>query len=223
MKLIKENLRPLLLMLIIPAMSLSYLLINKFSGSAHDITIHWDSHIPFMKIFVIPYILWYLFVPASFLLLCFKDKRVYYKSILVYALGCMIASIIFILYQTTVPRTQIYGNDILTKIMLLIYANDKPVNCLPSIHVFTCYLIMRVIPSSNLKNPRNNLITAFFSITIIISTLFTKQHAILDVLTGIVLAELLVILVNKYENNLIKLSKKDFFSYFRRQHDLKSE
>jgi membrane-associated phospholipid phosphatase len=223
MKLIKENLRPLMLMLLIPAMSLSYLLINKFSGSAHDITIHLDSHIPFMKIFVIPYIIWYLFVPVSFLLLCLKDKRVYYKSILIYALGCILASIIFILYQTTVPRTQIVGDDILTKIMLLIYANDKPVNCLPSIHVFTCYLIMREIPVSNLKSLRNNLFTAFFSITIILSTLFTKQHALLDVLTGILLAELLIFLVNKYEHYLIELAKKDLFSFFHRQHDLKSE
>jgi membrane-associated phospholipid phosphatase len=223
MKLIKENLRPLMLMLLIPAMSLSYLLINKFSGSAHDITIHLDSYIPLMKIFVIPYIIWYLFVPVSFLLLCLKDKRVYYKSILVYSLGCIIASIIFILYQTTVPRTQIYGNDVLTKIMLLIYANDKPVNCLPSIHVFTCYLIMRAVPVSKLKGFRNNLITAFFSITIILSTLFTKQHALLDVLSGILLAETLIFLVNRYEDYLLELTKKDLFSFFHKQNDLKPE
>lgn len=208
METLKKNLKPLTLLLAIPIMNLTYILINNFSTTGTNVTISLDQEIPFLAVFIVPYIFWYLFIPLSFFILCLKDKRVYYKTIFIYIVGCLTASIIFIFYQTTVPRSTVAGNDIFTNIIRMIYANDNPVNCLPSLHVFTSYLVIRAIAGSTLSNFRNNAITVTISVLIIVSTLFTKQHAILDVVSGIILAEILIYFVNRYEKNLLNLWRK---------------
>jgi hypothetical protein len=214
MKQLKKHIRPLLLMLSIPIMGALYIIINKFSSSGHDVTIALDNSIPYIKIFIIPYILWYLFIPIVFIILYTYDKKVYYKTMLVYIIGYIISCSIFILYQTTVPRTILTGSDIFTEIISLIRFNDKPLNCLPSLHVFTCYIMIKAIGKSNLGSIKNKIIISIISYTIILSTLFTKQHAILDVLAGIVLGEALIYIINKSEGKLYLLRNKKPFIYF---------
>jgi hypothetical protein len=133
---------------------------------------------------------------------------------LIYTAGYIISIIIFLLFQTTVPRIEITGSDIFTKILLLIRSNDNPVNCLPSLHVFTCWLVIRAMSKSTLKSFKNNLIITTISFVIILSTLFTKQHAVLDVLSGAVLSEILICTVDKFEYKLYALAAKKPFSYF---------
>ena len=214
MKQFKNNTRPLLLMLSIPIMGAFYIIVNKLSSSGHNVTIALDNSIPYIKIFIIPYVIWYLFIPIVFIILCMYDKKVYYKTMLVYIIGYAVSCIIFILYQTTVPRNLLTGSDIFTEIILLIRSNDKPLNCLPSLHVFTCYIMIKAIGSSNLRSIKNKIIISIISYSIILSTLFTKQHAILDVLAGIVLGEALIYIVNKSEGKLYVLKRKRPFIYF---------
>jgi membrane-associated phospholipid phosphatase len=214
MRVIKENLRPLTLLLIIPIMNLTYILINKLAPIGHNITLPIDEKLPFLPIFIIPYMVWYLFIPFSFFILCLKDKKTYFKTMLIYLSGCVVASIIFLTYQTTFPRAPVEGHGILINIIKMIYANDNPVNCLPSLHVFTSYLIIRVIANSKLSSLKVNLTTSIIATLIILSTLFTKQHAVLDVLSGIILAEGLIFIVNRYEANLYRLINIKFFSFF---------
>lgn len=214
MKTIKEHIRPLALLLSIPIMNLIYILINSFFTTGANVTLALDNKIPFIGIFIVPYIFWYLFIPLSLFILCMKDRQVYYKTIFIYIVGCLISSIIFISFQTTVPRAPVIGNDIFTTIIKMIYARDNPVNCLPSLHVFTSYLIIRAVAASNFSNLKNNSITITISVLIIISTLFTKQHAILDVVAGIILAEVLIYCVNRFENNLLLLWKKSNSTFF---------
>jgi membrane-associated phospholipid phosphatase len=214
MKIIRENFKPLTLLLVIPIMNLTYVLINKLSPTGYNITLPIDNKLPFLPIFIIPYIIWYLFIPLSFFIFCLKDKKTYFKTMLIYVSGCIIASIVFLTFQTTVPRTQVEGSGVLINIIKMIYANDNPVNCLPSLHVFTSYLIIRVITKSKLASLKVNLTTYIIASLIILSTLFTKQHAVLDVLSGMVLAEALIYLVNRYEAKLRSLVNKKLFSFF---------
>jgi hypothetical protein len=214
MKIIKENLRPLILLLAIPIMNLTYILINKLSPVGYNITLPIDTKLPFLPIFIIPYIIWYLFIPLSFFILCIKDKKTYFKTMLIYIIGCIIASIVFLTYQTTFPRIQVEGNGVLVNVIRMIYANDNPVNCLPSLHVFTSYLVIRVVAKSKLSSLKVNTTTFIISSLIILSTLFTKQHAVLDVLSGMLLAEILIFVVYRYETSLSRLINIKLFSFF---------
>lgn len=211
MKRLRENICPLLLLLLMPAMSYLYTLANQKTTNVHFIATRLDLHIPFIKFFVLPYMFWHIFIPVLFIILCFIDRRTYFKIMLVYVVGCLISNITFALYQTTVLREPLIGNDFFTNLIRVIYANDNPVNCFPSIHVFTSYLMIKAVTQSKFSNIYTNLITSTIGFLIILSTLFVKQHAVLDVVSGILLAELLVIAVNRHEDKLLILWNKELF------------
>lgn len=212
---LKDNLKPISLLLVIPVMYALYFLVNSLDLSTHDVTTAIDRSIPFLKIFVIPYVIWYLFVPIILIALCFYDRKMYYKTILVYILGFSISLIIFSVYQTTVPRPDLAGSDILTKITMIIYANDKPINCLPSLHVFASYLMFKAVCRSCFSNFKINAATSFIAFMIIISTLFTKQHGILDAIAGIILVDLLFLTIEKPDWRKVWLMlKKLYYSVF---------
>jgi hypothetical protein len=214
MKKLKINIRPLLLLLLMIVMSYIYTIINHKIVHSHNLTTRLDAQIPIIRLFVLPYISWHIFIPVIFIILCLMDKKTYFKIMLVYVIGCLLSNIIFILYQTTMVRAPLTGNDILTNLMKFVYSKDNPINCFPSIHVFTSYLMIRAVFQSNFSNLYTNLITSTIGCLIIASTVFIKQHGILDVISGILLAEALIITVNHFEYKLLKFWNKRLFSKF---------
>lgn len=80
------------------------------------------------------------------------------------------------------------GNDIFAHLMRVVYSHDQPVNCLPSIHVLTTFIMMIVVHKRREQHKWEHAGVTAFGTLIILSTLFTKQHAVLDVLAGILLA-----------------------------------
>ncbi|MEK6835793.1 MAG: phosphatase PAP2 family protein, partial [Nanoarchaeota archaeon] len=69
-------------------------------------------------------------------------------------------------------------------ILNLIYVLDKPVNLFPSLHVSMTFLAFLII-SKFKKDLRIIILIAF--ILSALSTLFIKQHYLLDTLAGLVL------------------------------------
>ncbi|MFL0248226.1 phosphatase PAP2 family protein [Candidatus Clostridium stratigraminis] len=168
-----------------------------------------DNSIPFLKVFILPYVAWYAFIFIIMAYLCYKDRKTYYITITAYLLGLIASYITFYFFQTTVPRPEVIGSDILSKIIQSIYRADKPYNCFPSIHVLTSYLMIKAMMTSSARNKINLVIIGSSSVLIIISTLFIKQHVILDVFSGVIYADVLYRLVQSYGvlfwNNTTKL------------------
>lgn len=214
MKKLKENLRLLTLIVFMPIMSYLYTILNHIPAHAHNIAISLDQSIPFVSIFVLPYMFWHLFIPLSFALLCFLDKKAYLKTMLVYIVGCLIANLIFGIYQTTLPRAILNVTDWTTNLVRIIYKNDNPVNCFPSIHVFTSYMMLRTFLSLKANYKPAKFAVSIGSILIILSTVLIKQHTILDGLGGILLGEILINLVNYYEVSLGTLYLRKFFKNY---------
>jgi membrane-associated phospholipid phosphatase len=94
-------------------------------------------------------------------------------------------------FQTTTPRPVVDGTDFLSSLVQIIYRNDEPFNCFPSIHVYTTSLMVVGILNSTFRNKWNVLVISIISILINLSTLFVKQHVILDVVSGVGLAILI--------------------------------
>jgi membrane-associated phospholipid phosphatase len=74
-----------------------------------------------------------------------------------------------------------------------VYGIDHPYNSFPSIHVMSSYLLKRTLRNSTWKNKWHKWIVGCFSTSIILATLFIKQHVIMDVAAGIILVECLFI------------------------------
>lgn len=162
---------------------IGYEFINGLNISSISVATSLDSQIPFVKYFVVPYYMWYFLVLFSFIYIYIKNKSEFYKFASCIVLTMISALVIFIFFQTSVSRPIIIGDDIFSNMVRNIYVNDRPVNCCPSLHVaisLVCSIwICRV---SEVRWTR--LVVCITGYLIILSTLFIKQHVILDVVVA---------------------------------------
>ena len=140
-------------------------------------------------IFIIPYYLY-----------C-KDKDKFIKYTMAYILCSMIGNIVFISYPSTVARPTVTGTDIFSLIAKFIYWIDTPTNCFPSLHCAISMLFILYICESKNTNTITKISVCIISILIMLSTLFTKQHVVVDFISGDILA-LIVYLIVKQSKKL---------------------
>ncbi|MCO1603530.1 phosphatase PAP2 family protein [Desulfosporosinus nitroreducens] len=195
MQKIIKNLMPLFLMLSIPISNIIYVLLNNANRGTHSLVTDLDQGVPFLKIFVLPYLSWYFFIFGTLTFFCFKDKKIYYRTLLAINLGLLISYGIYFFFQTNVQRPDLVGNDFLTMLIAFVYNNDQPFNAFPSIHVLLSFLMIKAINRYPAKNYLNVAIVYITAILIILATQFIKQHVILDLLSSIVLGGLIFDLV----------------------------
>ncbi|MBZ9689742.1 phosphatase PAP2 family protein [Clostridium estertheticum] len=195
MKKFKSDLIALSFMASIVVSIIFYKLLNNGDGNINSLVTNVDQTIPFLKIFILPYVTWYGYIAVGLIYLCMKNRKTYYTSLISLNIGLVICYIIYAIFQTTVPRPIVAGTDILSKLVNMIYKYDNPFNCFPSMHVTTTYIIMKGI-----NGTENNIIISFIfniiGILIIISTQFVKQHVVLDLVFAILLSEVIFRFIN---------------------------
>jgi membrane-associated phospholipid phosphatase len=211
MKSYKKKISLLLLVLTIPFMHIFYYFLNNPGRGAKNLVTDIDRAIPFINIFVIPYIFWYVFIFAVLFYLLAKDEKMLVRTVITIDICLMICYVIYYIFQTTVPRPLVTGNDVLPKLVNMIYSHDQPYNCFPSIHCLTSFIMIRSIFKSKIRNIFNISIITSIAVLIILSTMFIKQHVILDVISAIIIADSIFKLV-------INFNKENAISWLRRQY-----
>lgn len=184
-------------LLMIPLVGLIYIHLNQDNGTAYSLMTDLDRQIPFIEGFVVPYLLWYVFLAAGFLYLAYRDRSNYFQTLVEFIIGLLLCYSVYAIYQTTVPRPEIIGSNWLLQTVQWVYRSDQPFNCFPSTHVLTAYLMMRAYLRSVPIALRYKMITAGMSILIIVSTLFVKQHVLMDVVGAVLVAEGVVYVVER--------------------------
>lgn len=179
---------------------LLYPAFNKPTESVHIIKLGIDDWIPLIPIFSIPYILYIPFLIITLTYFIFFTKL--FKRISISFVFCqIIASLFYFSYQTHVPRPNIKDTDIFSQLVLFIYSKDEPYNCFPSLHVALSVISflywIKIFP--NMK-----WLMGAFVLSIILSTLFVKQHYILDVISGVLLAITSFYIANYFIKKIIK-------------------
>lgn len=173
--------------------------LTQFRDVEHNI-IHLplDDAIPFLPVFVIPYVIWYAYVPTGMLYNCFTDKKAFCKQILTVVAGMAISIITFCIYPTAVDfRPTAEGDGIFLWICRLLFSNDKPINVFPSMHCYEA-VIIHLTAFRNEKLRRNiplRVGSVILSVLICLSTVFIKQHSVADIFSGVALAYLLYFIV----------------------------
>ncbi|MFX0549686.1 phosphatase PAP2 family protein [Hathewaya histolytica] len=172
----------------VPIINVIYLILNIEKENTLILKMKIDDVIQFNKIFIIPYVAWYGYVAIFLVLLCILDKKRYFRAVLSLNLGMLISYVIFFILPTHVPRPQIVDTDILSKMVIWIYSNDNPYNCFPSIHVLNTVIINYFVCVSHKFSKLTKVICTLVGISIILSTLYIKQHYFPDVIGGVILA-----------------------------------
>ncbi|MGG7165278.1 phosphatase PAP2 family protein [Clostridium ihumii] len=185
-----KSIKPYLWIFSIVLTSIGYFLINNAPNQKlHSLYTELDSLVPFINVFIIPYMMYMPNLVILLIIICYCDEERYFISLLALNIGNFICLIIYMFFQTYVPRPVIIHDDFLCSFVRFIYSKDNPYNCFPSIHVVATFSVLKGI--NKLKNMPIKYKIRFNIIgwLIIISTQFVKQHVIMDLLAGLVLVE----------------------------------
>lgn len=156
-----------------------------------------DDMIPFCEYFVIPYFLWFAYVPTVMIFLFFTSKKDFYRASAYLFIGMSICLFICTVWHNGQDlRMEITNNNIFSNIVKRLYTTDTNTNVFPSIHVFNSIgVFVALIKSERLKNNIIKVASGLLSVSIILSTMFLKQHSVLDVIGGITLGAVMYVLV----------------------------
>ncbi|GBO52061.1 PAP2 family protein [Pseudanabaena sp. lw0831] len=161
-----------------------YPVLNQGNQVIHILKLSIDSWIPFIPFFSIFYILYIPFLFVTLLYFMFFSRNFSHAGFS-FVFCFLISFLFYAFYQTTIIRPSITEIDFFSNVVLFIYANDKPYNCFPSLHVSLSILSFLLWQKSF---PKVKIIMGTFVFLIILSTVLIKQHHTPDVIGGIILS-----------------------------------
>ena len=153
-----------------------------------------DDLIPFNEWFVLPYCSWFLLLAGVTAALWWCDTATYDKLCLTMFSGMTFCLILYMLLPNGLdirPTVDAVGrSNIAMSIMQLIWRADASVNVCPSIHCQSSACMALAFSHSKLakERPALKILAWVWAALICASTVFTKQHSIIDVVCGLAVA-----------------------------------
>lgn len=164
-----------------------FLLLENFVQPRYWISSSLDAYIPFFEGFLIPYILWFPMVPLVFYYFWRRDPQSYLQLCRVILTGLTVCLILYALFPNgQLLRRPLSRDNLLCKAVELIRMTDTPTNVCPSIHVFVSNSVALAVARAPSFRDRRRAKTGIIVLSILIcmSTVFLKQHSIVDVACG---------------------------------------
>ena len=185
-----------------PVFGLFFLIVERLwiRGSYYPIQCAWDDSIPFCEYFLIPYLFWFVFLVGIHIYTLLFDtvsfKKLMKFIILTYS-AAMLIYIIFPNCQELRPISFAHDN-VFTRFVAGWYQFDTNTNVCPSIHVIGFLAVMFCAwHSRHFSTTGWRIAFGVTAFLISISTVFLKQHSVLDILAAIPICAVAYILVYK--------------------------
>lgn len=177
-------------MLIIPLYMLIFCLEEKYIVSGYFVShLPLDDLIPFNEWFVLPYILWYPLMLGTGAYLFFFDAKGFKQYMTYIGGGFLIIVLLYAAFPNgqNLRPTSFSNSNFLTGIVKNIYASDTNTNVCPSLHVVgTMGAMFALLKTERLQKWWLKTLDIFLATMISISTVFIKQHSVLDVFCGLI-------------------------------------
>lgn len=175
-----------------------------------------DDKIPFVEVFIIPYLLWFAYVAIIVLYCAMRNMRVYNKLCIFLYTGMTL----FILISFLFPNGQnlrpiiFQEQNVFTDLIRGLYRTDTPTNIFPSIHVYNSLAVhLSLINCEELKHkPGIKTASLVLCVSIILSTVFIKQHSVMDVFSAFIIAAVMYSLL--YGFSFVKAEKTSSITEF---------
>lgn len=153
-----------------------------------------DDYIPFNEWFVFPYCSWFVLLALVLALLWWNDTPSYDRLCLSMFSGMSLCLILYMLFPNGLqlrpdPATLGRDNPALW-LMRLLWAGGLLQQCLP-LHPLSKHRLHgtgHVVQLTGIPSPLDPSVAAVWAAAICASTLFTKQHAVVDVVMGLAVA-----------------------------------
>ena len=148
-----------------------------------------DDQIPFVRQFVLIYVLWYPLMLGTTLYLLLRDRRAFVRYARSFVIGMTACMLIFLLLPSgqELRPAEVPGNDLSAWLLRFIYAADTNTNVFPSMHVVGTLAAVIAIFDSRSASLGAQWGVAALGVLINASTVLIKQHSVLDILGGVVL------------------------------------
>lgn len=146
-----------------------------------------DDVIPFCELFVIPYVFWYGLIVFSLLHFMLYDPSSFRKLMTFIIVTQVTAMVIYIVFPTRqdLRPDEFLRDNLLTRIMGLIYTFDTNTGVCPSLHVAYSIGIASVWwKKEDVKKGWKWFVVAA-AVLISISTAFVKQHSVVDIFAAL--------------------------------------
>jgi membrane-associated phospholipid phosphatase len=176
-------------------------------GTVHAPELPWDRALPLLPAWALIYGSLYAFLIALPVFVVREEEHIR-RTFWAYLAVWITAYVCFLVYPTVAPRPpEVIGDGFAAWGLRSLYGADPPYNCFPSLHVahsfvsaLTCYRLHR----------RLGLAALACASLVAVSTLFTKQHYIADVIAGLLMAVVayLVILRGYPRQNVPELDRR---------------
>jgi membrane-associated phospholipid phosphatase len=155
-----------------------------------DLSLPIDEAIPFLPVFICFYVAAYIQWFASYIYHCCADRDLCTRLFRAEVGLKLSSALIFIIFPTVMVRPEL-GSSFFDSLVSIIYFLDKPINLFPSLHCAASWLCFRSACALGGASRKYILFQLFFTVLVCASTVFIKQHLIIDIPAGIILAELL--------------------------------
>lgn len=168
-----------------------YFGVQIFEGPAHDVYLKADDKIPFIPSMVFVYVLWFPLIALFPPMLYHYSHGGYLQHMIALSLDILLSCAVYLLYPTSFTRPN-PGHSRSGRIMRFVYRADfKGKNCMPSMHCSMCFLMILscAARTSHMPVPIETVVIILCCL-IVASTVLTKQHVIVDVISGIGMAAL---------------------------------
>ena len=186
--------------LVLVALNLIFNWLTKTMAPRYQMASSLDRFIPFSKVFIVPYLLWFAYIIVVPVYLGLKSKIQFIQFSTFVVLGQLVCMLFYFIYPNGQNlRPDVMSNDIFSRTILAIYKNNPFSYTAPSIHVLyslAAYIgLMKSEPFNKKRIP--SALSFIFMVISILSTLFIKQHTVTDIIFGLLLSALLYVLVYK--------------------------
>ena len=167
-----------------------------------------DDQIPFCRFFIIPYCTWHPLLFLMTVYLFFTDAPAFKRFVVYIGLGFGGSILFCMLFPNgqDLRPTEFAQNDFFIWLVRMVYAADTNTNVLPSMHVIGCAaLTLACFDAPRLRAKKLHLVMLTLGVLISASTVFVKQHSMLDVLVAIPVSVVLCLLVYRpFPRNRLK-------------------
>lgn len=183
--------RHVLLLLYWPVYGLMFLYFERIrSCTYHPVESFLDEFIPFIPQFIIPYFFWFVYLIGGLIYFFFKDVDAFKRCMWFIIITYSVTSLVYFIYPTSQNlRPVIDGGGIFEAIVGGLYVFDTNTNVCPSIHVLGSMAIcFSFFKTDSVKSKLLMAVNLIICLLISFSTVFLKQHSIIDVFWGFVLS-----------------------------------
>lgn len=156
------------------------------AGGFHIIHTAIDDLIPVVEVFIIPYALWLPYLVIGMIAIAIRSRKLSRKTSYMLMAGMTLFIIISLAYPNALElRAQIPDREnIFMDLIKYLHSIDTPTDVLPSLHVYDAVVVAAGLHLTFKDKKVLLVLSDILTVLIVLSTMFIKQHSIIDVISA---------------------------------------